>query len=226
MIFREVVMEAPSPPELLSFYVETLALNGLVDGRDEIAVQAGQTTVRFRRAPEGTKPTYHFAFRVVANDFDSAKAGLAERVDLLRHDGADEFVWDFWGARAIYVHDPAGNIVELMAFPELDPSGAGRFCSESYVGLAELGLPVADPRATVDRLGETFQIGVWDRSEVSLDGLTPVGEQGASFVITPIGRAWLFGFAAEDSPLKIVLGGVCRAALGFSRHPYRIVGAA
>ncbi len=58
------------------------------------------------------------------------------------------------------------------------------------------------------------------------DGLTPVGEQGATFLVTAVGRKWLFGDAAADHPLEVVLGGVGEGSLAFGEHPYHIVGTA
>lgn len=219
-------MEAASPPAMLTFYGGALGLPVVAESDDQVAVKAGATTLRFRRAAPGTAPTYHFAVRVLANDFDGAKAWLAGQTELVRKYGRDEFDWDFWGARAVYAHDPAGSIIELMAFPKLPPAGDGQFGPDSLVGLAELGLAVADPRAAADRLADIFKIGLWGQDDVTADGLTPIGEQGATFLLSPIGRTWLFGDAAADYPLEVVLDGVGEGSLELDEHPYRIVGAA
>lgn len=219
-------METPSPPAMLDFYGSALELPVVVESDDEVAVRAGATMLRFRRAAAGTAPTYHFALRAPGNQFEEAKVWLAERTELVCEDGHDEFDWDFWGARAAYAYDSGGNIIELMSFPELGPAGDGGFGAASLTGVAELGVPVADPRAAVTRLAATFGIGLWDRDEVAPDRLTPVGEQGATFLLSPIGRKWLFGDEAADHPLEVVLGGVEKGALEFADHPYRIVGAA
>ncbi len=224
MVFREIVMEAPSPATMGAFYGGALELPIVAESDSEVAVRAGVTTLRFRRAAPGAAPTYHFALRAPGDQFSEAKAWLAGRTELVRQDDQDEFEWDFWGARAVYAHDPAGNVIELMSFPELSPSSDGPFRADSLVGLAELGLPVADPRAAAARLADTFGIGLWDRDDVSTNGLTPVGEQGATFIVTPVSRKWLFGEAASDHPLEVVLGDVREGSLEFADHPYRIAG--
>lgn len=58
------------------------------------------------------------------------------------------------------------------------------------------------------------------------EGLTPVGEQGATFLVSPLGREWLFGGPAQDHRLEVVLAGVRERTLEFEEHPYRIAGGA
>ena len=224
MLFREIGMEAPSPPQMLAFYGERLGLPAVAEHAEEVAVRAGATVLRFRTAPLGKAPTYHFAIRVAAGHFEEAKAWLAPQTELVADGERDEFEWDFWGARAVYAHDPAGNIIELIAFAQLDRRVDGRFGPESLLGVAELGLPVSDPMEAVARLADSFGIGLWDRDEVTPHGLTPVGEQGATLLVSPIGREWLFGGPAQDHPLDIVLAGVREGSLAFDQHPYRISG--
>lgn len=223
MVFRDVVMEARSPRTMLSYYGGKLDLPVVAEDGAEVAVQAGATTLRFRRAAPGTSPTYHFALRVPGDAFAPAKEWLAARTELVQEDGDDEFDWSFWGARAVYAHDPEGNVIELMAFPGLASAG-GWAGARSFVGLAELGLPVADPPAAAEMLSGAFGIGTWDGEEVPADTLTPVGEQGASFLLTPLGRTWLFGGPAADHPLEVVLGDVANASVAFDDHPYRVLG--
>lgn len=70
-----------------------------------------------------------------------------ERVDLLpdRETGADVFDFTNWDARAVYFHDPAGNIVELIAHTGIGEVGArGAFAAGELVGVSEVGL-VCDP---------------------------------------------------------------------------------
>ncbi len=149
MIFREVVMEAPSPRSLLDFYGGVLQLPIVSERDEDVAVRAGATTLRFRRAAPGTAPTYHFALRAPGNQFAEAKEWLAARTELVRDDGQDEFDWDFWGARAVYFYDPVGNNLELMSFVRLSPQADGRFSSDSLLGVADSGClsPIHAPRS-------------------------------------------------------------------------------
>jgi hypothetical protein len=201
-------MDAPSPRDQGAFYGEVLGLEVVNETSDEVALQAGGTRIRFRRAPPGTTPTYHF-----------------ERSELLREDGQNEFDWDFWGALAVYTADPAGNVVELIAFSGLSPVAAGDFGAASILGVAELGLPAADVRVAVAELRNTFGLDLWDREEITPERITPVGERGATFLVVPVGRIWHLGDAATDHPLEVTLGGVEEASLELPGHPYSIRGA-
>jgi catechol 2,3-dioxygenase-like lactoylglutathione lyase family enzyme len=224
MDFVEVTMDAPSPGDQRAFYGDALGLPVVDDPPEDAAFEAGRTRIRFRRAAPGTTPTYHFALRVPGNQFREAKSWLAGRTELLREGDRDEFDWDFWGARAVYARDPAGNIVELMGFADLPPLGEGEFGPASILGMAELGLPVADVQAAVAELRDAFGIGLWDRDDVTPEALTPVGERGATFLVVRLGRVWHLGGVAADHPLEVTLGGVADAGIELAGHPYSIRG--
>lgn len=217
-------MQAPSLDDQRAFYGDALGLPVVVDTPEEVAFQAGRTRIAFRQAPPGAVPTYHFALRVPGNQFAEAKSWLARRAELLRDDGRDEFDWHFWGALAVYVVDPAGSVVELMAFPDLPPAADGEYGAGSILGVAELGLPVLDPRATLAALQTSLGVGLWDRDDIGRGILTPVGEQGATFIVVPVGRTWLLGDVALLHPLEVVLSGTRDATLELPAHPYVLSG--
>ncbi len=224
MEFVQVTMDAPSPADQRAFYGDALGLPVVDDASEDVAFEAGRTRIRFRRAAPGTTPTYHFALRLPGNQFREAKSWLAGRTELLRDGDLDEFDWDFWGARAVYARDPAGSVLELIAFADLPPLGGGEFGAASILGVAELGLPVADVQAAVAELRDAFGIGLWDRDDITPERLTPVGERGASFLVVRVGRVWHLGDAAGDHPLEVTLGGVHEARLELPGHPYSIRG--
>ena len=65
-------------------------------------------------------------------------------------------------AHAVYFHDPAGNIVELIAHHRLDRNGSHRRLSaaDELVGFSELGI-VGDPPELLRGL-ETVGLQLWD----------------------------------------------------------------
>jgi len=189
----------------------------------ELAFRIGETELVFQAALPGLAPSYHFAFRIPGNQFMQAKRWLAERAELLRQDGQDQFAWDFWNAMAVYTRDPAGNIVELLGFRGLAETEAP-FTSASLLGLAELGLPVRDVHAAVAHFEETFAIGLWDRQESAPNQITPLGERGASLIVVSLGRPWFLGGRSRDYPLEIVLDGVQQGELQLPGQPVHIRG--
>jgi catechol 2,3-dioxygenase-like lactoylglutathione lyase family enzyme len=230
MRFRYVAIVAPNPEAQQTFYEKLLELPRTtsttklgVGAPEVVGVRVGETELLFQPAPPGSTPTYHFAFRIPGNQFPEAKRWLAERADLLRHKSDDEFSWDFWDAKAVYVRDPAGNIVELLAFRGLDETERP-FTSASLLGVAELGLPVYDVPATVAILNQTLALGLWDRTKPAPDLITPLGERGASFILVTLGRDWFLGERSGDYPLEIALDGVPKGELTLRDQPVLIRG--
>jgi catechol 2,3-dioxygenase-like lactoylglutathione lyase family enzyme len=192
MRFVEVTLAAPDG--LADFYRETLGLP-VANG----AVRIGETTLRFEPA-EG-EPFYHYALLVPGDRFDASLAWARERVELL----GDVFDFDNWDALAVYFHDPAGNIVELIAHHGLEENGrAGAFAAEELVGLSELGL-VGDRRAQLADLEERG-LELWSGTIENPDTLGFVGEKGRTLILAPPGRGWLpTGRPAEPHPVEFVL---------------------
>ncbi|HZD86960.1 MAG TPA: hypothetical protein VE088_03030 [Gaiellaceae bacterium] len=167
------------PPELPDFYRDVLGLP--LDGD---ATRIGETALRF--TPGEGKPFYHFALLVPGDRFDAALTWAQARVELL----GDVFDFDNWDALAVYFHDPAGNIVELIAHRGLEEHGrTGAFAGEELVGFSELGL-VGDPPTLLREL-EGLGLSLWDGEVEVRNRLGFVGERGRTFILAPSGRGWL-----------------------------------
>jgi hypothetical protein len=132
------------------------------------------------------------------------------RTELLPDPESDEVVFDFtnWSAKACYFHDPAGNIVELIAHSGLgETSVEGPFAPDELLGLSELGL-VGDPKAMADTLRRRLGLEMWDGTVVGEGRLAFVGERGRTLILSPAGRGWLpTSRSAEVHPLEAVLAG-------------------
>ena len=192
--FAEVTLDAPL--ELRDFY------SGLGLPLDDDATVVGETRLRFR-VRDGSA-FYHFALLVPGDRFDAALAWAAEHVELL----GEVFDFDFWDARAVYFHDPAGSIVELIAHRGLEENGrAGDFRAEELVGLSELGV-VHDPAESLRRL-ETVGLELWSGSVEGENSLAFVGEKGRTLILASPGRGWLpTSRPAETHPLTATLAGL------------------
>src|SRR4051794_36275094 len=114
MHFTRVTLEAPDAKlaELVGFY--TTKLGASKDG-DQSHVTIGRTALAFKAS--AGRPFYHFAFLLPGDRFDAASKWAQLRLELLPDSETGEVVFDFenWEARAFYLHDPADNIVELIA---------------------------------------------------------------------------------------------------------------
>ena len=122
------------------------------DGR--VVIPVGDDVLELVATGDGTDPFHHFALLVPGDRFDAARAWLGERAETLaRDDGETVFPFDFWDARAVYFHDPAGNIVELIAHAGTAERGAtGDFSAAELAGLSEVGIVVDDTAAAVAAL--------------------------------------------------------------------------
>jgi hypothetical protein len=194
MRFAEVTLSASS--DLRDFYA---GLGLPVDGD---AIVVGETRLRFR--VEDGAAFYHFALLVPGDRFDAALAWAGERLELL----GEVFDFDFWDARAVYFHDPAASIVELIAHRGLEENGrAGAFAAEELVGLSELGI-VGDPPELLRRL-ERIGPELWSGSVEGENSLAFVGEKGRTLILSPPGRGWLpTGRPAEAHPMSVTLAGL------------------
>src|SRR5438552_10325075 len=148
MRFAEVTLSAPV--DLRDFYDAGLGLP--LDGE---TIVIGETRLRFRIEDGGA--FYHFALLVPGDRLEPALAWARDRIELL----GDVFDFEAWDARAVYFHDPAGSIVELIAHHGLEQNGrSGAFAAEELVGFSELGL-VGERRLLISRL-EPLGLELWD----------------------------------------------------------------
>jgi hypothetical protein len=218
--FSDVTLAGPA--ELPGFYGDVLGLP--LEGD---AIRIGETTLRFE--PGDGEPFYHFALLAPGDRFDAVLAWAQERVELL----GEVFDAEAWDARAVYFHDPAGNIVELIAHRGLEENGrSGDFAAHELVGFSELGV-VGDPAELLRGL-ETAGLELWDGTIDEPGRLAFVGQQGRTLILAPTGRGWMpTGRPAEPHPVGATLAGlpdradlvtVCylcdtRAAAGEERAP-------
>ena len=209
MRFLSVTLRAPAGrlEDLAGFY-ERLGLEVQSEGKRAISFRIGETELELV-ASEG-EPFYHFALLVPGNRFEPAYAWAGAVAELLpdRETGDTVFDSDNWGSLACYFHDPAGNIVELIAHRGFLETGLdGEFEAAELVGLSELGL-VGDRSPMADRLAAGLGLELWDGTLAEPSRLAFVGERGRTLILAPPGRGWVpTGRAAEAHPVEVVLVG-------------------
>ncbi|HYY02853.1 MAG TPA: hypothetical protein VE736_03115 [Gaiellaceae bacterium] len=224
MIFVRVRLAASAARmgELADFYGERLGL-GVTPAGVALLLVVGETNVEFVRA--AGEPFYHFALLVPGNRFDEALAWARARTQLLPDGESGDEVFDFdnWSAYACYFHDPAGNIVELIAHRGIGETNAqGEFRATELIGLSELGL-VGDAQAMADSLRQNLGMELWDGTLDVPGALAFVGERARTLILAPPGRGWLpTGRAAERHDLEVVLAGPRTGETELEGSRYRI----
>jgi len=199
MRIRQLTIATGDMEGQAAFYGERL---GLPVRREEgaIEVRLRDSTIRFEAAEPGLDARYHFAINVPRGSIHAAVAWLRERAEPLTFDG-DPVRTDV-GAGCVYFLDAGGNVVELIASPQVEGEG-GDFGAASLIAIAEVGIASADPDATVAAVEVAFGQGVYWGGPGS--ELTAVGDHHAVVIVAPIGRGWIpVDLTATPLPTEIV----------------------
>jgi catechol 2,3-dioxygenase-like lactoylglutathione lyase family enzyme len=219
----ELAVAAARLEAVAGFYAQTLGF--AVERRHgRVVIPVGGDVLELVATPEGADPFHHFALLVPGDRFDAACTWLGERVEpLARDDGGTVFAFDFWDAQAVYFHDPAGNIVELIAHAGMaERSGAaGAFSAGELDGLSEVGIVVDDPAAAVATLERDLELELWSGDPGQL---AFVGAKAHTLILAPPGRGWLpTGRPAEPHAAAVTVTGGAADAVVLAGSPQRSV---
>ena len=206
-----------------AFYEQTLGF--AVEQRDgRVVIPVGADVLELVAVGDATDPFHHFALLVPGDRFDAARAWLGERAETLARDGGETvFPFDFWDAQAVYFHDPAGNIVELIAHAGMaERSGAaGAFYAGELDGLSEVGIVVDDPATAVATLERDLELELWSGDPGQL---AFVGAKAHTLILAPPGRGWLpTGRPAEPHAAAVTVTGGAANAVVLAGSPQRSV---
>jgi hypothetical protein len=221
--FAHVRLQAPEHRigELGSFYGPELGLQPR-SSTAPATFQIGETALELTATSGG--PFYHFALLVPGDRFEAALEWARSHVRLLPDPRSSDviFDFDFWDAKACYFHDPAGNIVELIAHRGVAETGTrGDFQAAELAGVSELGL-VGDLPAMAGSLAG-LGLGVWDGSVDPPGGLAFVGERARTLILAPLGRGWLpTGRGAEVHDVDVLVSGGPRGEELLEGGHYRV----
>jgi catechol-2,3-dioxygenase len=212
----ELALAAERLDDVAAFYGQTLGF--AVERRDDrVVVPVGPDRLELVATGDGTDPFHHFARLVPGDRFEPARAGRGERAGRrARDDGETVFPFGFWDARAVYFHDPAGNVVELIAHDGVAEQGAGGgFSAAELAGLSEVGIVVDSPAAAVATLERELGLELWSGDA---EQLAFVGAKAHTLILAPPGRGWLpTGRPAEPHAAAVtVSGGAGAVVLGES----------
>lgn len=175
--------------EQKEFYTRTLGLPLVDEQNDLMALQAGETKLIFVQTQEGSEPYYHFAFNITENKLLQAKAWIAERHVNLSKDDADNWYSKSWNSNALYFYDPAGNIVEFIAWHTLANTQEGPFTERDILCVSEIGLVQDNVAAAVTTLREKVRVEIY-KGSIS-EEFAALGDEHGLFILSKRGRTWL-----------------------------------
>ena len=202
----QIAVDGRARVELMSFYVDVLGF----DASDSSTILVGFS--RFVFGESDGESFYHFAFLLPGDRFDAALDWAYRHVNLLPDPESGSVIFDFdnWNAIACYFHDPAGNIVELIAHRGLaEASRRGPFDAREILEFSEVGIVCGNTRDLVESLERELGLALWDGTVDEPRRLAFVGERARTLILCPAGRGWLpTGRPAEIHPTRIVLSGV------------------
>lgn len=208
------------------FYARTLHLPVVEETAGRITIQAGGTHLTFLQAgPEHGHPIYHFAFNIPENKLAAATEWLSRRVPpvpLMTKEGREVFHFESWNAHSIYFHDPAGNIVELIARHNLRNATSGPFSEEEILYASEIGLVVDDVGAEVASLGDRLGLPVYRPGSATL---VPVGDEHRLLIVVRRDHVWLptRDTRARAHPTSAILAGSRAASYKVAGQPYTVL---
>jgi catechol 2,3-dioxygenase-like lactoylglutathione lyase family enzyme len=175
------------------FYSDCLGFPAEV-AADRLTIPVGDARIGFAAAADGGRPFYHVALLVPGDRYVAARAWVERCAELLSRPGQSSttFRFDAWDADACYFHDPAGNIVELIAHRGIGEgqAGAAGFDAGELLGISEAGLVVIDPPAAAATLASAG-LDLWSGTTEGDDALAFVGRQAHTLILCPPGRPWL-----------------------------------
>ena len=209
---------------LQRFYGDQLGFPVLA-GEDRLRFGVGGTRLEFSPTSE-REPFYHFALRVPRNRFVAAREWLARHAEPLSGPDSNETTFQFpnWQAEACYVHDPGGNIVELIAhrgLPDESPD-SGPFAPTELLGVCEIGLVGYDTPAMARAL-EPLGIKLWDGTLELPARLAFMGAPDGTLILAATGRGWMpTGREAEPFEVNVDVAGAQDAEVALPGTPHRV----
>ena len=191
--------------ETEAFYAGVLQLAVLSRVEDSITFQIGYSTLTFN-ATQDRIGIYHFAFLLPKNKVDEGYAWLKSRTPVLPFDAEGDIAqFTNWNAQAVYFHDPFQNIIELIAHHDLPQTWDDAFSANALLGIAEMGLVVADVTAACQVLHQKYGVPYFSKGPYFKD-FAVMGEEDALLILSAAGRGWLpTGQPAEPCPVNVTL---------------------
>jgi catechol 2,3-dioxygenase-like lactoylglutathione lyase family enzyme len=241
MQIEELTLQTRHLAEQKAFYCRTLGLPQRSSTADSFTVRAGTTRLHFQEV--ATVVPYHLAFAIPRTTFQEIKAWVRQRVSLLAVTGShqsyaptsplkawnkvseEEVFFPVIPARSFYCCDADNSILKWIAYDDdLSDEMAGTDGASAVLRVSEVGLPVADVRATASQLKEQLGIEPYPVSRPASPDFGYLGDVSGQLVVVRIGHPWMptQTTRAEIAPVQLTISGQKEQQIQLSPYPYTI----
>lgn len=200
-MFQSITLQTNKLKHLRRFYQNIMAFDITDTREDRFTVKIGTSDLTFVQSEQAA--FYHFAINIPGNQFTIIKEWLSLQYTLSQHYAVDEVYYPNFDADAMYVEDPAGNLIELIGRRNLD--FLGNFTKEAFYNMSEIALVtphVIDVGEQLQDIDLTLQQGiVADPAQENY-----LGQDDTFIVLIETGKAIDFLAAKmETHPVDITL---------------------
>lgn len=233
MRIQSLTLEVANVAACMAFYRDTLGLPAALDSADPTSqgVQIGWSRLAFRQRHPSVAGVYHLALNIPEDKMEAGLAWLSAQCaapcDPISVNGATIFYSENWDSHSVYFHDPAGNIVELIAQHTLPQTASARssdspstpFSAADLLCISEIGVVSAAVEQTVARLTSAYDLPLYGSGSVNFQ---PVGDAEGLFIVVAEGRTWFPDQVdrAARLPLQVTFAPVAGGALqSLTVHP-------
>ena len=170
-----------------AFYVELLGFEMMNDEESALTLRCGDSLLEFHT---GSAAYYHFAFNISPDLLLHAAHWLEMKgIVLLPYEQNRIVPFPNWEAEAVYFHDPAGNIVELIARHRLPKSGRSTFSITDVLGISEMGFATYAFEDVFDQLTQEIGIPIFGNSSEAFAALGD--DLGLFIVVDGTSKLWI-----------------------------------
>ncbi|MCM3341036.1 VOC family protein [Paenibacillus sp. MER TA 81-3] len=227
MKIQEIRLHTSDLQNIKRFYSQVLGLPIMHEHGGGITFQAGASQLTFvhNNEAEAGRPFYHFAFNITESKIEQCVEWLKRKQAAIHCiEGKDIQHLSHWNAHAVYLYDPAGNLIEFIARHNGQDREAGESASFGVPDIqciSEIGLPVEDVPEAAAVLKERYGADVYI---AAYPLFAPLGNEEGLLILCSTQRKW-FGTDkyAAIHPIEIVLRDSVRDDAQFLQYPYRMI---
>jgi catechol-2,3-dioxygenase len=216
----ELTLKTHCPHEMYEFYVDTLGFTLLDESDDHFTLDAGDSRLTFQ-VDESQPFVYHFAFNIPHNQLADAQLWLMQRADLLPDAAGHTIIQHSpeWDSKALYLYDPAGNIIEFVARYRIPTCSDIPFSGQSVLSISEVGLVVDDVPKAAASFSQQLGIQTFGTSAPNFHAL---GDDNGLLILSQKGRIWYptSDVQAQYAPVQMTLAGVLDEQVRLGNYPY------